>query len=67
MVCYDRYINFQNMTTLGIDWRKDLREAREMEEELLCGVPKRNLMDEAKYTLGIKPSGPGDGVILNGE
>lgn len=66
MVCYDRYINFQN-TTLGIDWRKDLREAREMEKELLCGVFKRSLMDEAKYTLGIKPSGPGDGVILNRE
>jgi len=35
MVCYDRYINFQN-TTLGIDWRKDWREAREMEKESSC-------------------------------
>ena len=52
---------------LGIGWRKDLREAREMEEKLLCGMPKRNLMDEAKYTLGIKPSGLVDGVILNKE
>ena len=44
-----------------------MREAREMEKELLCGVPKRSLMDEAKYILGIKPSGPGDGAILNRE
>ena len=66
VVCYDRHISFQNMM-LGIGWRKDLREAREMEEKLLCGMPKRNLMDEAKYTLGIKPSGLVDGVILNKE
>ena len=64
VVCYDRHINFQNMM-LGIGRRKDLRGAREMEEKLLCGIPKRNLTDEAKYALGIKPSGRVDGVILN--
>ena len=50
---------------LGIGRRKDLRGAREMEEKLLCGIPKRNLTDEVKYALGIKPSGRVDGVIVN--